>query len=237
MTVVHPPNTEPSLAPSPASAVRCCSAPSPTSAPPVPPADTGSSWVRVVPWHDPLVDALGVDPRSRYAEYFWLPIIGPTATWFLRRLAARFDNEHGGFDLELDETARALGLGGRRSRHSPFARALGRCVSFELAHWLASDTIRVRRMLPPLAHRHLVRLPPVLQEAHRRWTAISGPPSSLQAQRRRARRLALGLVALGESLDGAESQLLRWGVHPVLSGEAVIWARRLEGADVLPDRS
>lgn len=200
----------------------------PTAASRSPAASDGSSCVRVVPWTDPLVDTLGVDPRSLYAEQFWLPVIGPTATWLMRRLATRFDRSSEGFTLHLEDTARALGLGGRHSRHTPFARALGRCVSFELARWQQLDTICVRRMLPPLARRHLVRLPPALQESHRHWTAGAIAPSSLGAQRRRARRLALGLVALGESLDRAEDQLVRWGVHPALTDEAVVWAKRFQ---------
>lgn len=192
----------------------------------------GAGTLHVVAWPDPVVEALGVDPRSTYAEHFWLPLIGPTATWLLRRLAARFDKAQEGFTIGVDETARALGLSGRRSRHSPFARAVGRCVRFELARWCDRETLAVRRALPPLARRQLCRLPPVLQEAHRRWTVSALPARSVEVQRSRARRLALGLVALGEGLEGAEGQLLRWGVHPALTGEAVRWARRLEQATV-----
>jgi hypothetical protein len=33
--------------------------------------------ITVKPWHDPVVDVLGHDPRSRYVETFWLPTLGP----------------------------------------------------------------------------------------------------------------------------------------------------------------
>lgn len=33
--------------------------------------------LRIVAWSDPLVDQLGHDPRSTYAERFWLPVLGP----------------------------------------------------------------------------------------------------------------------------------------------------------------
>ncbi len=188
------------------------------------------STLRVIPWRDPLVDSLGLDPRSWYVEQFWLPIVGPTCTWFLRRAATRFERSEPGFVLDLDETARALGLGGRQGRHSPFARALSRCITFELARWQGPGTLAVRRTLPPLARRHVLRLPLPLQEDHLRWTAtarhrVSSP--SFEQHRDRARRLALGLVALGETFDGAETQLLRWGVHPSLTNEAVTWARQV----------
>lgn len=199
--------------------------------------DTGDApTLRVVAWRDPLVDALGFDPRSLYVEHFWLPVIGPTCTWLLRRLAARLERQQGGFDLDLEDTARSLGLGGHQGRHSPFGRAMARCITFELARRQGQGTIGVRRMLPPLARRHLLRLPEDLQLAHGRWTSKLSPPSSMEAHQRRARRLALGLAALGEDFDTAETQLLRWGVHPSLTHEAVAWARRLHASAGGDDR-
>ena len=47
--------------------------------------------LHIVAWVDPVVDTLGYDPRSFYVEQFWLPVVGPTSTWFLRRVAAQFD--------------------------------------------------------------------------------------------------------------------------------------------------
>lgn len=186
------------------------------------------TMVRVVAWRDPIVDVLGVDPRSYYVELFWLPVIGPTCTWLLRRIVGRLEHDERGFHLDLDETARSLGLSGRQGRNAPFGRALTRCVTFELARWQGKETLAVRRLLPPLSRRHLIRLPGALQEAHEEWAARSPDHGTLDVHRRRARRLALGLVALGEPFDGAESQLLRWGVHPSLTHEAVSWARGLE---------
>ena len=44
--------------------------------------------LRVEAWDDPLVDRLGHAPRSTYTEHNWLGILGPSACWLLRRLAA-----------------------------------------------------------------------------------------------------------------------------------------------------
>ena len=41
---------------------------------------------------------------------------------------------------------------------------------------------------------------------------------------RRARRLALGLVACGDGLDDAERQLSQWRFHPSVAADAVRWA-------------
>lgn len=181
--------------------------------------------LRVVSWRDPLVDVFGFDPRSSYVECLWLPLIGPTCTWLLRRLAGQLERTETDLVIDLEGTGRALGLTGRHGRNSPLARAITRCITFELARWQGAGTLSVRRMLPPLARRQLVRLPSQLQDAHTRWTAAERHGGSLDRHRLHARRLALGLVALGEPFDGAEAQLVRWGVHPALAHDAVAWAR------------
>ncbi|MHB8329077.1 MAG: hypothetical protein ACYDD6_05565 [Acidimicrobiales bacterium] len=180
--------------------------------------------IDVVPWPDPVIDALGHDPRSWYVEQFWLPVLGPTSTWLVRRIAARFDDGPDGFPLALDEAARSLGLGGRSGRHSPFARAIGRCVTFELARWQDPSTLAMRRSLPPLPRRHILRLPPGLQGLHESWSLAQRRIPLVEQLRRRSRRLALGLVELGDGQDDIELQLVRWHVHPALAHEAAVWA-------------
>ena len=160
------------------------------------------------PWPDPVIDPVGHDPRSAYVERFWLGVLGPSTTWLLRRMAAGLEAHPAGFDLPLSETARALGLGGD-GRHSPFVRALTRCCQFELAVPGDEGVLAVRRKLPPLNRRQLVRLPDALQAEHERWqeAELQAPP--LEALRRRSRRLALSLLELGEDLEATERQLRR----------------------------
>ncbi len=145
----------------------------------------GPDTLAIVPWPDPVIDTLGHDPRSWYVEQFWLPVIGPTSTWLLRRIVARFDAAPDGFDLNLDETARGLGLGGRDGRHSPFQRALARCVTFKLARPQGPGALGVRRRIPPLARRHLDRLPPTLQKMHDDWSTAQDRTGVLDEARRR----------------------------------------------------
>ena len=183
--------------------------------------------VHVSPWPDPVIDKLGYDPRSLYVETFWLPILGPTSTWLLRRIAIRFDDHPAGFGLEVVETARSLGLGERVGRNSPLRRAMARCVTFEVARHEGGDALGVRRRLPPLPRRHLIHLPTSLQDEHRRWIAPVRRSPVLDDARRHARRLALGLLAAGEERDGFEVQLVRWRVHPALAAEATQWALAL----------
>src|SRR5687768_17478327 len=177
------------------------------------------------PWPDDVIDALGHDPRSAYVERFWLGVIGPSAVWLLRRLAAGLESSPAGFALPLGDTARAIGIGGQ-GQSSSFARTLGRICTFDLARIELPDAIAVRRKLPPLARRHLARLPESLQEEHRAWQEADLRTPELERQRRRARKLALSLIALGEDLEGTERQLARWRHHPAICRESALWAWR-----------
>jgi hypothetical protein len=180
----------------------------------------------VRPWADDVIDSLGFDPRAPYVERFWLGVLGPSTTWLLRRIAAGFDQHPDGFEMPLGETALALGLGDRGGRHSPFLRTVNRMIQFELARVTmpGGGELAVRRRLPPLNRRQTARLSPALQAAHERWQAdqLKEPPA--EAQRRRGRQLALSLLELGEDMEGAERQLLRWRYHPALARDAVNWA-------------
>lgn len=40
------------------------------------------STITVRPWPDPVIDTLGHDARSMYAEVFWLPTLGPSTVKF-----------------------------------------------------------------------------------------------------------------------------------------------------------
>ncbi len=176
------------------------------------------------PWPDPVIDALGHDPRSSYVEQFWLGVLGPSTTWLIRRLAAGLDASPAGFDLDLAETASALGLGGKGGRHSPFMRALSRCCQFELAEARPDGTLAVRRKVPPLNRRQVMRLPPSLQAAHQAWVDAQLQTPAAEQLRRRSRRLALSLVELGEDVEDTERQLVRWKFHPALARESAAWA-------------
>lgn len=187
--------------------------------------DLSTDVLTIRPWPDDVIDVVGHDPRTAYVERFWLGVLGPSAIWLLRRLAAGLETSPAGFDLSLGETARSIGIGGQ-GRSSPFARTLGRICQFEMARIELPNSVAVRRKLPPLARRHLMRLPESVQEEHRVWQEADLRVPELQRQRNRARKLALSLIALGEELEGTERQLMRWHYHPSLCREAALWAWR-----------
>jgi hypothetical protein len=179
--------------------------------------------LHVRPWPDAVIDAVGHDPRSTYVERFWLGVLGPSTTWLLRRLATGLEASPAGFDLPLAETARALGLGGD-GKSSPFVRALSRCCQFELALPESDTVLAVRRKLPPLNRRQLVRLPDAVQAEHQAWLTGHLREPEIDRLRRRSRRLALSLLELGEDQEATERQLQRWRFHPAICHESTRWA-------------
>ncbi|CAN5518216.1 hypothetical protein BH20ACT2_BH20ACT2_25480 [soil metagenome] len=197
----------------------------PVPVPSAPPPTIGT--IVITPWPDPVIDRIGLDPRSAYVEKFWLGILGPSTTWLIRRLATELEARPAGFKLDLGETARALGLGAKCGRHSPFMRALSRSCQFGLAQSLGGgDGLAVRRKVPPLNRHQVERLPAELRTAHQAWQDDALREPSVEHLRRRARHLALSLLELGEDLETTERQLHRWKFHPALAREASAWAWR-----------
>lgn len=181
--------------------------------------------LHITPLHDPVVDLLGHDLRSTYVERFWLPILGPTTTLLLRRMATDFDDHPAGFDLPLLDTAAALGLGHKGGRNSPFLRALERATTFKIAEPAGQDALAVRRRVAPLTRTQVDRLPAPLRDEHAAWTARAERRPDGEQQQRRARRLALSLAELGEPDEAIERQLHHWKIHPAMAHEAMRWAR------------
>ena len=144
-----------------------------------PPPPSALSWldgrdlIPVVAWHDPVV-AHGFDPAGRYVETYWLPLLGPSSTWALRRIAGWLaDAPDSGLWLPLDPLARSLGLGAPTARNAPVRRALSRLVDFRLAYVdYDRDVLAVRTLIPALSERAVEHLPGHLRLQH----ATDQPP-------------------------------------------------------------
>lgn len=178
--------------------------------------------VRIHPWVDPLVDESGHDPRSTYVERFWLGVLGPTATWLLRRLVNGLEKAPDGYALDLRTTAAAMGMSYSSRRSSAFTKALQRCTMFGLAHQ-TSDGFAVRRRIPQVAHRHLQRMPDALRDEHDRWVRASVSLDELS----RAHQLALAMLEVGDDPDAIEHQLVALGVTDPTAADVADNARRL----------
>jgi len=132
--------------------------------------------LEVSPWHDHIIEANGFPIGDPYIEMFWLPVLGPTATWLLRRLATGLEHEPQGYTVVMDELARSIGVACTEGRHNPFTRALQRCIMFGVSHQVpspANNALAVRTVLPSLSQRHLSRLPEQLQLLHQDWARIT----------------------------------------------------------------
>jgi hypothetical protein len=142
----------------------------------------------------------------------------------LRCIAEVLDREPEGFTLDLQETARSIGVGLRGGRSSPFFRSVDRSCRFGAARLVGLDTLAVRRRLPPLTQRQVGQLPAALQTEHVAWIERRPRPRTVEQMRERARQLALSMLDLGEDHAATEQQLHRWRFHPAVAHEAVRWA-------------
>jgi hypothetical protein len=165
------------------------------------------------PWADPVTESCGHDPRSRYVELFWLSVLGPSATWLIRRLADGLELYPDGYELDLHETAQAIGLSAMPGKSAAFARALSRCVLFGMTHRNV-EGFDVRRMLPSLEVRHLRRLPEHLRLAHREWHQENLAEHLSIVERGRAEAVAEALLRTGDDPPTVERRLLLLGITP-----------------------
>jgi hypothetical protein len=180
--------------------------------------------IRVLPWADPVIDTLGHDPRSLYAETFWLPSLGPTCLLLLRHLAGRLETNPDGTEVRVADTSMALGLGPREGNSSPLMRSVLRLVQFDLACHKDDGAIGVRRNVPPVSRRHVRRLPEALQLEHASYVQarLAEPPGT--TVRSKAYRIAYTLIELGEDQPSVERVLFRSGFHPSICRDATVWA-------------
>jgi hypothetical protein len=190
--------------------------------------------LHVTPWRDPVIDLLGHDPRSPYVEKFWVATLGPTCTLLLRHIAAGFDLNPDGFHLDLETTARAIGLGTKDQPNGPFHRGLARIVQLRMGQATLEGDLAVRHRIPPLTRSQVERLPAALRADHERWTDAARREPTADQRRTRARRLALSLLELGETAEATEQQLHRWKVHPAMAHEALRWAQARRALPIPP---
>ncbi len=184
-----------------------------------------SSNLHVICWEDPLLAKVGFDPRSKYVELFWLPVLGPSSTWLLRRIANQLDLQPQGFDLNLEEMAHSIGLGGATGRHSPLIRSIKRCVRYGAARRMRSGSVAVRKMLSQIPQRYLERLPQDLQSQHQVWALSNRDLTTPSTRCRRTRLEAIELLMSGTDPSNLESILHERNIHPALAFDAARWAR------------
>lgn len=138
--------------------------------------------------NDDEPDLVGHDLRSVYVERFWLGTLGPSSTWLLGMLAYGLGSAPTGF--VMNASARRTMFGGERfQRNSAFAKAVDPLTLFPLALTPDAAENAVRRFVPWLTRRNLVRLPLELRHEHLACDAQRlGPAAAADEHRRRRNR-------------------------------------------------
>lgn len=113
-------------------------------------------------WVDPVLEVAGYSAVGLYVETYWLPTLGPTATWLYRQLSRA-----AAIAVTVDQRslAAAVGLSDHTRLDGPFYRALARLERFELAR-VRREQFEVRPYAGPLNRGQLQRLPDFLQAMH-----------------------------------------------------------------------
>ena len=144
--------------------------------------------------------------------------------WFMRKIAERFDTEPDGFELDLIDTSRALGIASQGGRNNAFHRSINRVVSFNMGATVNDSTIAVRQVMPLLHAGQIGRLSPRLQQLHDE--AVRARRENLDEDLLRSTEVASTLLRLGDSPDIVERQLVSWGIEPSTANTAVnhAWA-------------
>lgn len=179
--------------------------------------------LQVRAWDDPVLRRCGHDPRSVYVERFWVAVLGPSAVWLLRLLAREFDEIGPDDDLQLDLelTARRLGLQHRGGRQSTFMRTVDRCRKFDLACFDEDAVLLVRRWMPPVPRQLHVRMPRELRSEVGLWTRTDSHTDFSVGE---IRLLATCMLRLGNGLHEAAERLVMLGLPPAAANEATAWA-------------
>lgn len=132
-------------------------------------AKTRRAWIAA---HDPLRavghSTIGYDPCGSYAETYWLPLIGPSSLWLMRRLVRTVRMPSAvphGVELPLGPLAGEIGLGAGSSPSSQIVHSLDRLIMFRFAA-IVDDAYRVNVAVPRLTDRQLERLPAHLRAVH-----------------------------------------------------------------------
>ena len=120
--------------------------------------------VWVVPLLDPCPSPPLFEVRSEYVETVWLSVLGPSATWALRRLGTLVSAFPTGTWIDTAELGECLGLGGGQAL---LRRTLRRLVMFSMAA-VDGHTLLVRPRVGAVSPRMLERLPLILVSEHRR---------------------------------------------------------------------
>ena len=132
--------------------------------------------VRLVPWREERFSQWGHDPRSAYAERFWLPVLGPAALLLARNTAYGFDGAPDGYDIGIDVQGRLIGISSR-----VVFRTLSRLQQFGLVTITSPTEVAVRTHWRDVWPAVLDSMPYGMRAAHGAYIAVD--PMEANARR------------------------------------------------------
>jgi hypothetical protein len=131
-----------------------------------------TALLEIVPWGEPVPGEH--KPADPYIDWFWVPVLGPSATWLWKRLCWFAQGSE-----QVDETALAsmVGLGHTGGARSTFRRTLDRMGFYEVARYdQDANRVEVKLTLPDVADRRLAKMPRELQQMHLQYRQLAAIP-------------------------------------------------------------
>ncbi len=167
-------------------------------------------------WDDPLTSGAGYPVQSRYAELFWLPLLGPSSLLLLRRTDQLLSVGAKPVTMDLAELAHSLGLGPTGQHGSLLSRTIKRCCDFHVARLQGDSTLEIKRKLAPLTDRQIGHLPDALRQLHFGTYEIERYRLLAESSTRLAQMTAT-LKDLGADPSQIADQLARMGYDRAVS--------------------
>ncbi len=166
---------------------------------------------------DATLSFFGYDP---YIEAFWLPAVGPTATWLINSLCLRALITSDTFSLSASELSTCVGTGMREGHSSPVHKQLTRLCQVGIFQEINASEYLVPRTIAPFTSYHARKLTDSQRNEHDQWMNRLNV-SPLDTQRRRAQYLLTRLETIGLSESTIHSTLHGTGLHPSIIGEVI----------------
>ena len=120
--------------------------------------------VRIVPMTETHGAVAWFPVDHPYVEALWLPVLGPSSLFMLRRFGRWLAATPAGVDVSLSELSGSLGLGWSSGPNSAVQRTMRRLVMFGMGRW--DGELAVRLFVPPVSDRMLQPLAPALVRMH-----------------------------------------------------------------------
>lgn len=155
-----------------------------------------------------------------YIETFWLPVLGPTATWLMNELCFQALTSSGSFTIPTHEMSLRVGTGSREGTSSPVVKQLSRLCQAHVVYRYSQSEYLVPRTIEPVKKPLILKLSDEQLARHEKWMdRLQTSPA--ETQKKRVRALVTRLEMMGSSEATISTALLSTGLHPSIIGQAI----------------